>query len=390
MKTRLFLPVLAVLFAAFTLVSHALAQSANVKPPNKNLSAKFKSGIFKGSGNLIGSNSIASFIGGGQSNTIFAASTNGVIGGGFGNVASNHFATVGGGLENTASAHFATVGGGRNNTASDMYATVGGGDANWASGVTATLGGGSQNTASGDYAVVAGGDHNTANAAGSTVGGGFANKAVGLFATVPGGNNNTATNSAFAAGEYAIAEHEGSFVWGSSAGILVNLTRSFASNTFTVRAAGGARFYTAGSGTNAGVVLTNLATSWASLSDSNSKTDFAPIKPKEILSRVAAMPVTSWHYKHDLRRRYIGPMAQDFHAAFGLGSDDKSISTLDSDGVMYAAIQGLVEELKERDQQMADRDAKIGELEAKSAEIDQLKIELRAIREQMSQLPPAR
>ena len=204
-----------------------------------------------------------------------------------------------------------------------------------------------------------------------------------MFATVPGGNNNTATNSAFAAGEYAIAEHEGSFVWGSSAGILVNLTRSFASNTFTVRAAGGARFYTAGSGTNAGVVLTNLATSWASLSDSNSKTDFAPIKPKEILSRVAAMPVTSWHYKHDLRRRYIGPMAQDFHAAFGLGSDGKSISTLDSDGVMYAAIQGLVEELKERDREIA-------ELKTKSAEVDFLKRKLEMLEERLDLLPPAR
>jgi hypothetical protein len=31
-------------------------------------------------------------------------------------------------------------------------------------------------------------------------------------------------------------------------------------------------------------------------------------------------------------------MAQDFHPAFGLGSDDKSISTLDSDGVMCAAL----------------------------------------------------
>ena len=73
-----------------------------------------------------------------------------------------------------------------------------------------------------------------------------------------------------------------------------------------------------------------------------------------------------------------------------MGKDDKTISMVDSDGVMYAAIQGLVEELKERDQQMADRDAKISELEAKRAEIDQLKNEVRAIREQMSQLPPAR
>jgi hypothetical protein len=94
--------------------------------------------------------------------------------------------------------------------------------------------------------------------------------------------------------------------------------------------------------------------------------------------------VTSWHYKHDLKRRYIGPMAQDFHAAFGLGGDDdKTITTLDTDGVTLAAIKGLVEELKVRDEA-------IEKLRLKSAEVDELRAELRALREQMqSTLPPA-
>jgi trimeric autotransporter adhesin len=34
-------------------------------------------------------------------------------------------------------------------------------------------------------------------------------------------------------------------------------------------------------------------------------------------------------------------MAQDFHAAFGLGDDDKLISTVDADGVALAGIQAL-------------------------------------------------
>ena len=38
---------------------------------------------------------------------------------------------------------------------------------------------------------------------------------------------------------------------------------------------------------------------------------------------------------------HIGPMAQDFHAAFGVGADDKHIATVDADGVALAAIQGL-------------------------------------------------
>ena len=75
-------------------------------------------------------------------------------------------------------------------------------------------------------------------------------------------------------------------------------------------------------------------------------------------------------------------MAQDFHAAFGLGYDDKTIATADSDGVMYAAIQGLVEELTERDKT-------IEELKATSAEIEILKAELQALEARLNSLPPA-
>ena len=104
---------------------------------------------------------------------------------------------------------------------------------------------------------------------------------------------------------------------------------------------------------------------------------------REILAKLSRLPVTEWEYKSVPSRRFIGPMAQDFHAAFRLGSDDKTIGMLDSDGVMYAAIQGLVEELK-------DRDKEIAELKTKSAEIDDLKTELRALRERVqSSLPPA-
>jgi hypothetical protein len=66
-------------------------------------------------------------------------------------------------------------------------------------------------------------------------------------------------------------------------------------------------------------------------------------------------------------------MAQDFHAAFGLGSDDKSISTLDTDGVTLAAIKGLIEEIDDQDRILSERDAQIGRLEES----------LRQVREQL-------
>ena len=99
-------------------------------------------------------------------------------------------------------------------------------------------------------------------------------------------------------------------------------------------------------------------------------------------------PATA-HVKHNPSRRFIGPTAQDFHAAFGLGSDDKMIGTLESDGVMYAAIQGSVEEIKLRDHEIALLEAWSLEQRAESKpEIEELKSEVRGGREQLSNLPP--
>jgi hypothetical protein len=48
-------------------------------------------------------------------------------------------------------------------------------------------------------------------------------------------------------------------------------------------------------------------------------------------------------------------MAQDFYAAFGLGTDDKHISTVDADGVAFAAIQ----ELNVRNEALASENASL-------------------------------
>ena len=58
--------------------------------------------------------------------------------------------------------------------------------------------------------------------------------------------------------------------------------------------------------------------------------------------------------------KHLGPVAQDFQAAFGLGTDDKSIGTVDADGVALAAIQALNRKLEE---ELHRRDAKNAELE---------------------------
>ncbi len=90
-------------------------------------------------------------------------------------------------------------------------------------------------------------------------------------------------------------------------------------------------------------------------SDRNAKEHFVPLDTQSILAKVAALPVTEWNYRTDRRAvRHIGPMAQDFHAAFGLdGKDDKHISVIDEGGVALAAIQGLNQKLEQKQTEIA-------------------------------------
>jgi hypothetical protein len=81
-------------------------------------------------------------------------------------------------------------------------------------------------------------------------------------------------------------------------------------------------------------------------SDRNLKENFRAVDAQEVLAKVAALPLTRWNYKASPGEEHIGPVAQDFHAAFGLGTDDKHIATVDADGVALAAIQGLNRKLE--------------------------------------------
>jgi len=85
-------------------------------------------------------------------------------------------------------------------------------------------------------------------------------------------------------------------------------------------------------------------------SDRNLKTDFKPLDSKEVLAKIAEMPVTNWRWKSDESgTRHIGPMAQDFKKAFSLNEDDTVIAPLDVDGITLVAIQGLNEMIGEKD-----------------------------------------
>jgi hypothetical protein len=108
-------------------------------------------------------------------------------------------------------------------------------------------------------------------------------------------------------------------------------------------------------------------------SDVNSKENFAPVDGQEILSRVDQIPITTWNYKSDDPAiRHIGPMAQDFYAAFKLGQDERHIAPLDANGVALAAIQELHQLVQEKDVEIRQLQQQNAELEARLAALEKL------------------
>jgi trimeric autotransporter adhesin len=326
------------------------------------------------------------------------------------------FGSVGGGDGNRAAGYEATISGGGANIISNDDATVGGGFFNAAGGYAATVGGGFQNVAGGDMATVGGGLGNNSTAEYATVAGGSGNYATGLAATVPGGYQDIAAGPySLAAGNQAYAGHSGAFVWADSqnatyysdradqfkiraaggvvldvsgssglspaalrinstsangVGIFVAQTSSDATAVFTAAGTGDIiKGYSGATGGNLVFEVTNNGTVYskglALTSDRNAKDNFTALDSQAILAKVARLPVTEWNYKDDgADQKHIGPMAQDFHAAFGLnGADDKHISVVDEGGVALAAIQGLNQKL---DASTVNSDVRIQKLEAEN------------------------
>ena len=325
-------------------------------------------------------------IGGGSFQT--ASGSNATIGGGDHNTANGYGVTIGGGYYNIAAGtSAATVSGGAFNNATGVAATVAGGYANTASGLAAFIGGGgfdgadlSGNTAAGMASTIAGGYGNvvTTTASYGAIGGGITNTVSGVAAVVPGGQQNTALgNYSLAAGYGSTAAHNGAFVW-TCAGCA--FTSSSAADQVVLNALGGFWFGKTGSGPTGAIAGTQviststgayLSTSgaWTDVSDRNAKMNFAPVS---VLDALMALPVQSWQYKvDDADVRHIGPTAQDFYAAFGVGQDDTHLAALDTSGVALAAIQELATVVEAKDAEIAALQAEQAAVNARLAALEQ-------------------
>lgn len=111
-------------------------------------------------------------------------------------------------------------------------------------------------------------------------------------------------------------------------------------------------------------------------SDRNQKENFASVDVQEVLEKVVTLPIETWNYTdQNPAIRHIGPMAQDFAAAFSVGEDNRLINTVDANGVALAAIQGLYKLLQQKDAQIS----------AMRAELDDLKQHMLASKENANQ-----
>ncbi len=244
---------------------------------------------------------------------------------------------------------------------------------------------GASSKADGDTSV-AGGERSEARGRSSVAFGEHA-IAAGDFSFAGGAGSAAGGSGALAYGQLTFANGDGSVALGSNAvaaagafGSFVFADRSSGTqlfslkpNEFVARAAGGVLFLTNAAATS-GVAVAPGAGSWSSVSDVHLKEHFRELDGDDVLARIARMPVREWNYTtQNPAIRHMGPTAQDFRAAFGLGESDVRISTIDADGVALAGVRAL----EARTRSMRE------ELNARVAE---LRDENRGLREAVAEL----
>jgi hypothetical protein len=98
------------------------------------------------------------------------------------------------------------------------------------------------------------------------------------------------------------------------------------------------------------------------------KHGFATIDPANALAGVQKLPILTWVYNDDATQSlHVGPMAEEFHAAFGFGADDKHIAPSDQAGLALAAIKGLAQVVEQKDQKIQELEARLQQLEKQMA-----------------------
>lgn len=225
--------------------------------------------------------------------------------------------------------------------------------------------------------------------------------AFGLRSTAAGsstfavGEDNTASGAASVALGYHAHTNarQGSFVFSDRSS--VDTLRAGVNHSANWRTSGGFRIFTSsnlstGVTIQSGASISNWSQSnaviststgaylhtngtWTNASDRNRKHLFASVAGEDVLTRLRSLPITTWTYNTESDGvRHLGPMAQDFRQAFGLGDDDRVISTVDADGVALAAAQALDARTLQQQQRIEALEAENAALRARLERLEAL------------------
>jgi hypothetical protein len=119
---------------------------------------------------------------------------------------------------------------------------------------------------------------------------------------------------------------------------------------------------------------------WSNGSSRLFKENFTTVNSHDILEKLASLNIAKWEYKGSKEGAHIGPIAEDFYAAFGLGNDEQYISTVDADGVAMAAIQALYHKLQEKEMEMESLKKQVNQLTAQIESFQVLKSEVNELK----------
>ena len=101
------------------------------------------------------------------------------------------------------------------------------------------------------------------------------------------------------------------------------------------------------------------------LSSRRTKENFVEVDGADVLAKLDALPILTWNYKAQPDGdRHLGPTAEDFHEAFGLGESGTQLAPADVAGVALAAARALKAEVDAKDAKIADLEARLARLEA--------------------------
>jgi hypothetical protein len=196
----------------------------------------------------------------------------------------------------------------------------------------------------------------------------------GLAAIAMGYNVTADQDHTTALGKFASNNgFSGTLIWSDgSATATADTFRNTANNEAAFRATGGFRFRTNLTGTT-GCNLPAGSGVFNCTSSRTTKENFAAVDGEELLLSLRQLPVTTWNYSAEgAQARHIGPMAEDFYAAFKLGTSNTSIGVQDLGGISIAAVKALEE--------------RTAQLQAKTAEVDELRARMQSLEERLARL----